>query len=40
LQKIELEKAWAFFPIQAQVQSFFAMAVKIVTGNRKNTHFG
>ena len=41
LQKTEPEKAWSFFPIQAQhqVQSFFAMAVKIVIGNGKNTSF-
>jgi len=41
LQKTEPEKAWSFFPIQAQhqVQSFFAMAVKTVIGNGKNTSF-
>ena len=35
LQKIEPEKAWAFFPIQAQsqVQALFALAVETVVGN-------
>ena len=42
LQKTEPEKAWSFFPIQAQhqVQSFFAMAVKTVIGNGKTLVFG
>jgi len=41
LHKTEPNKAWAFFPIQAQaqVQAFFNMAVKTVVGNGKNTHF-
>ena len=41
LQKTEPEKAWAFFPIQAQpqLQAFFAMAVETIIGNGKNTHF-
>ncbi|KAG2628069.1 hypothetical protein PVAP13_3KG315327 [Panicum virgatum] len=41
LQKTEPNKAWAFFPIQAQaqVQAFFNMAVKTVVGNGKNTYF-
>ena len=42
LQKTEPEKAWSFFPIQAQhqVQSFFAMDVKTVIGNGKTPVFG
>jgi hypothetical protein len=41
LQKTEIDKAWAFFPIQAQsqVQAFFAMAVETVVGNGKYTRF-
>jgi len=41
LQKTEPEKAWAIIPIQAQdkVQSFFAVAVKTIVGNGKNTRF-
>jgi hypothetical protein len=41
LQKTEPNKAWAFFPVQAQsqVQAFFAMAVETVVGNGKNTRF-
>ena len=41
LQKIEPNKAWTFFPIQAQsqVQAFFALAVETVVGNGKKYLF-
>ena len=40
MQKIELEEAWAFFPIQAQSQvQSFAMAVETVIGNGKKYLF-
>ena len=41
MQKTEPGKAWAIIPIQAQekVQSFFAVVVKTIVGNGKNTHF-
>ena len=41
MQKTEPGKAWAIIPIQAQekVQSFFAVAVKTIVGNGKNTRF-
>jgi hypothetical protein len=41
LQKTELEKAWAFFPVQTQpqVKEFFAIAIVTEVRNGKNTLF-
>jgi len=41
LQKIELDKPWAFLPVQAppQVKAFFAISIISEVGNGKNTSF-